>query len=175
MEHFQAFYGAALIRAYEEMKRIACTGLFIERTLTPFNYAYPSTPFDDAYDFVFLAHSIDFQRHFGLGSDFYKSVSWPIEDGFGPMMVDCDMHYGFEEDVAFLQELFKTMSDHPNPRVKEKLQRTWLMYAKRYPELIDRLVQCDFELTQVISDVDWNVPRLFREEQLRSNGLSLEA
>jgi hypothetical protein len=170
MDHFEAFFGAALIRAYEDEKKISCTGLFVERILTPFNYAYPSMPYDDAYDFVFLAHNIDFQRHFLV--NIYEDATWPIDDDLGPLMVDSGTHFGFEEDVSFLQELHEDMSSHSDARVREKLQNTWSMYARRYPELTDRLVQCNFDLSEVITNVDWNEPRLFRERELRKSGLA---
>ena len=59
MKNIDAFYGAALVRAYHRESEIQCTGLFIENELVPYLEWFKSDAYDDHCHFVHLMQTLD--------------------------------------------------------------------------------------------------------------------
>ena len=165
MDHIQSYYGPALIRSYEFEKGIPCTGLFIDSSLRRHNEHYPSTRFNDQYDFVFLAHGVDLRLHFGF------DIEWPLNSGT-ELLWDTDLAWGFESGVAYLHDLHSLMRGTSDPRIRTKALATWDFYASRYPKMCAILEQTEFNLHALADGVDWERIQESRIRDLVSRGLA---
>jgi len=51
--------------------------------------------------------------------------------------------------VCFLRDLFSNMRNHRSPTIRTKFLTAWDFYAKRYPSMVQALVNSDFDLSSL--------------------------
>ncbi len=56
---FEKYFGKALIKAYENEKRIKCTGLFIDKKINQYNNVFNTTEYNKQLMFVFVNQVLD--------------------------------------------------------------------------------------------------------------------
>ena len=141
----ERFFGAALLKAYEDEKCIPCTGLFLHSTCQRFNEIFPTAAFNTEYSFVYLNQSLDRLYSGQLGEI-------PVAKD---LLEDSDSQWSLAKDIRYLADVHIAMRSHPDPRVRQKHLMTWDFYSRRYPTLTALLEQNDFDPKCVSPDFDW--------------------
>jgi hypothetical protein len=111
IKNLEAFYGNALINAYEREKQIECTGLFIDNKLLADCDIFQYDKYDDACSYVHLMQKLYYIT-------FPDNSTYPVD----PIMVfEVDIAYRLAFDFAYLRNIHRHMND-PNlpPRVRTK-------------------------------------------------------
>jgi hypothetical protein len=129
-ENLKAFYGEALIDAYEREKGIECTGLFIDNNLLDDCDIFYYDKYDDACSYVHLMQSLD-------GITFPDNSTYPVD----PILVfETDASWSLAHDFAYLRNIYRHMNntDLP-PRVRTKHATAWNMIRRRHKRLVDTL------------------------------------
>ena len=144
--HFQAFYGQALVDCYNKEKEIKSTGLYMDNKLIGYSDIFHVTPYDDDCSFVHVMQALD-----SISFD-YKA--YPID----PILVDST---GMDEFVApffvYLKNIWKHFHDEKlQEGVRLKYKNTWKMIESRHPGLLKVLVENDFNPV-CVSKMDWTV------------------
>ena len=94
MQHIDAFFGAALIRAYTRERDIQCTGLFIDNDLVPYLGYFRSSQYDAHCHFVYLMQTLD--------NITYEQSDYPLDWNLvGPVGNDVWASY----DVTYLKNV----------------------------------------------------------------------
>jgi hypothetical protein len=147
LENMQAFYGGALITAYQHEKNIDSTGLFIDRKLLPDCDIFQYEPYDDECCFVHLMQSLDHIR--------YQTADYPIpSDLIVPMGLEWFLAY----DFTYLRNIHTHMNDTTMaPRIRAKYASAWGMIRRRHKGLLDTLESQSFD-PRSVSDFDWTEP-----------------
>ena len=104
-KNLKAFYGEALINAYERQKQIECTGLFIDNDLLDDCDIFHYDKYDEACSYVHLMQSLD-------RITFPDDSAYPID----PIMVfDVDASWSLARDFAYLHNIYRHMNDTDLP------------------------------------------------------------
>lgn len=164
LENIEAFYGRSLIQAYQDEKRIPCTGLFIDGITAKCNTYYPMVAYDSEYHYVLLAEELRYVLEPGMDI-------WPIVEG-KRLLSDCDRDWAVERAIAYLSEIHRNMRRHMDLRVRAKFLSTWDLYTQWAPELCEHLSAHAFDPHSVALGVDWGSLRERRESELVSVGLA---
>jgi hypothetical protein len=145
MEHIDAFYGAALIRAYTRERDIQCTGLFIDNDLVPYLGWFHSSKYDEHCHFVHLMQSLD-------NISYENASSYPLDwNLIGPTGNDVWASY----DIRYLRNIHALMHDMSRPpRIRVKYLSAWQMIQTRHKALLDVLERSNFD-AKAICDMDW--------------------
>lgn len=144
MENIDAFYGSALIRAYERESEIQCTGLFIETELVPYLGWFESGQYDEQCHFVYLMQTL-------------KNISF--EEGSYPLDFNIIIPAGNEVwaayDITYLRNIHSHMNDmNLSPRIRGKYLSTWEMIQKKHKPLLDVLERNSFDPNSICR-IDW--------------------
>jgi hypothetical protein len=145
-ENLQAFYGEALIDAYERERRIECTGLFIDNDLLSDCNIFRYDKYDDACSYVHLMQS--------LGRiTFPDNSTYPID----PILVfDTDESWSLAHDFAYLSNIYRHMNDTDlPPRVRTKHATAWNIIRQRHKRVLDTLEAHDFHPNS-ICEGEWS-------------------
>ena len=137
LHNIEAYYGQALVDAFEDEKIIRSTGLFLDHALSDFNSIFKTCRYSDEYDFVFVTQIIAEIEGFAsnhywedmtlLGSD----LPIPNEvlgeyDELGPRL---------HEEIIHLRDIFHGFSTHQDEKVRSKYCENWRMYEAQYPNV----------------------------------------
>lgn len=141
--NFDRIFGGALISAYRQEKAIQAIGLFIDDFCQDFNIVYRTSPYQYGLHFVYLNQALD---------RFYAHEIWPAR---AYELINFDYPERLTADVAFLKDINSHMASHHDPRVREKMRRTWEFYREAYPRLLQDLVANSFDLRTLSEDLDW--------------------
>jgi|APTNR8051073442_1049403.scaffolds.fasta_scaffold00090_6 hypothetical protein len=164
LKHLQAYYGQALIEAYQKEKSIIGTGLYLDRKLDRFNQVFRSRPYSQDYSFVFLTHTITklTPRLADVieGFEVFADPDFPIP---GEVLTMQDLHYGIYPEFLHLREVYTLRKSHPSPDIRAKHLATWDMYEQAYPKLIKSLIASECDVSG-IADMDWSVAKNHFEE-----------
>ena len=144
MQHIDAFYGPALIHAYQREREIQCTGLFIDNDLVPYLGWFHSSKYDQHSHFVHLMQTLD--------TISYEESSYPIDwNLIGPTGADVWASY----DITYLKNIYEHMHDMSRPpRVRVKYLSAWQMIQIRHRALLSVLERSKFD-PKAICDLDW--------------------
>lgn len=142
-KNLEAFYGDALIDAYERSKHIECTGLFIDNELLSECDIFFCDKYDEACSYVHLMQSLN-----GITDSTY-----PVD----PIMVfDVDASWSLAHDFAYLRNIYQHMNNTDlSPRVRTKHATAWNFIRRRHRRLVDTLEAHDFD-PQAICKGDWS-------------------
>ncbi|OUR95895.1 hypothetical protein A9Q81_13635 [Gammaproteobacteria bacterium 42_54_T18] len=137
LDNIECFFGQALVNAYTSEKDIPSLGLFIDKNCNNYNQFFRSAPFDEELSFVYLNRSLETLEEYARGK-------YPITE-YG--VIDQAPHAPWQ--VRFLRDVHQNMRTHPSPAVRTKFLTAWDFYAKRYPLMIQALLNSDFELSSL--------------------------
>lgn len=145
-DNLHAFYGEALISAYEHEKQIQCTGLFIDDDLLVDCDIFHYEKYDDTCSYVYLMQGLD---RISFGDD----SRYPIDQ---IMIFDGDNQWSLAHDFAYLRNIYRHMNDtNLPPRVRTKHATAWNIIRHRHKRLLDTLEAHDFD-PQAICKGDWS-------------------
>ena len=144
MQPIDAFFGAALIRAYTRERDIQCTGLFIDNDLVPYPGYFHSSQYDAHCHFVYLMQTLD--------NITFEQGDYPLDWNLvGPAGNDIWASY----DITYLKNIHTHMHEmNRPPRVRVKYLSTWQMLQVRHRSLLDVLERSQFD-PKAICDMDW--------------------
>jgi hypothetical protein len=145
-ENLQAFYGGALIDAYEREKNIECTGLFIDNDLLQDCDIFHFEKYDDACSYVYLMQSLD-------------DITFPDDSEYPVpriMVFDVDLSWSLAHNFAYLHNIYRHMNDTDlPPRVRTKHATAWNFLRRRHKRLIDTLEANNFDPNSICRG-DWS-------------------
>jgi hypothetical protein len=144
--NLQAFYGTALIDAYEHEKQIECTGLFIDNDLLEDCDIFHYAKYDEMCSYVYLMQSLN-------SITFPDASTYPID----PIMVfEVDLSWSLAHDFAYLRNIHGHMNnvDLP-PRVRTKHATAWNFIRRRHRRLVDTLEASNFDPNSICRG-DWS-------------------
>lgn len=156
--HLDAFFGQALIDAYNQEKNLAGVGLFLDNRLLEVNDIFLTQKHCDHFSYVFLTQDIQRANSFGY-------------DGFpfdGDLLNSTTMNFPTFDQIQFLADVYKNAREHPLPKVRSKFQATWTFYELKFPGICNALQQSNFDCNAV-ADADWDSARKKFEEELQSD------
>lgn len=145
-EHIRAFWGSALIHAYQMEKSIQAVGLFVDKTVRRHMRIFKTHPYD-AERKLWLADTATALRNIGLeGDDFGPTAEYICATGTEALVA---------YDLFYLKRLFKHGHDVSlDPSVRIKYLTTWEFYRRKYPHLCAALERERFDFDRVI-DIKW--------------------
>ena len=144
MQNIDAFYGAALVRAYHRESEIQCTGLFIENELVPYLEWFKSDAYDDHCHFVHLMQTLD--------NISYQDGNYPLDWN---LVVPTGREVFASYDIAYLANIHRHASNvHLPPRVRVKYLATWQMIRRKHKALLDVLERNNFD-PLAVCNFDW--------------------
>jgi hypothetical protein len=148
LENIEAYFGPALIEAYTSEKEISCTGHFIHQSCAKYNKIFPTKKYNENLSFVYLTQAIDsFNLEIGMYPDQFQII-----EGIG-------LEYDLMRMVIYLENIYKSKKDNPDPHVREKYLSTWDFYFQRYGDLLSHLEQNDFDPKVISRSIDWALVR----------------
>lgn len=133
-----------MIGAYSREKAIPSIGLFIDSTCNRQNKYFRTEPFGGDLHFVYLNRSLEYLHQYTAGT-------YPFSD---PSLEDQAPHVPWQ--VRFLQDVHLNMRVHPEPRVRTKFLTCWDFHMRRYPTMIQALVQGGFALDALTGRPAWS-------------------
>ena len=159
-----AFFGGALIDSVRDEKALIGCGLFIDRTLLPDNWIFPTIKYCEKYDYVFLTQDIDRANEYG-------------KDGFpfpGELIDSTTMTHPTYAQLQFLKDVRMKSTDHPDPKVRAKFQATWTFYNEKYPLLCKAWLDSNFDFN-TIANANWAEAMRQYDSELKSDSYKYNA
>jgi hypothetical protein len=145
MKNVEAYYGEALIRAYEAEKEIQCTGLFMDNLVSPYSDIFELTQFNEQCQFVHIMQNLR-----NISS---RRREYPIPP---ELIIETDLLYLVAYYIHYLECINRHMNDMLlAPKVRRKYLNTWRMLKSRHPGLLTVLVDNSFN-PRAVSDFDWS-------------------
>lgn len=157
LDNLDAFYGKALIDAYQAEKRLPMMGLAIHSSCLPYNRFFRVSPFTADFSFVYLSRPLEYLHT--VSGDRY-----PI-----PNQIVRDHAPTLPEGVRYLSDIYHHMRTHSEPAVRAKALTTWDFHARRYPGMVAALVANNFSLDALAPPGTWNVAMNALERNIRYN------
>ncbi|MEQ1751820.1 MAG: hypothetical protein ABL974_20530 [Prosthecobacter sp.] len=145
LQHVESYFGEALIASYDDESKLPATGLFLHKSVIPYNNIFQSAQFSDDYHYSFLAY--DLTR---LARD---DFDYPVSPE-----VTMWSEAGIEERVLFQIQHLREIYDgtmHSNPLIRSKYLGSWSMYQRTYPRLVEVLVGSSFDPAS-LCELDWS-------------------
>jgi hypothetical protein len=158
----ERFFGRALIKAYQDEKKIAATGLFIDAEAQRHNDIFPVAPFNDEYSFVYLNQSLG-----RLESGQFGRIPVPKD-----LLRDVDGQWDLAKDFRLLADIHSLMQSHADQRVRDKYRATWNMYEQQYPKVVALLEKNKFDPKCISLDLDWRDAIKRIQDGYRGNGVT---
>jgi hypothetical protein len=141
-QHIRAFWGEAMINAYNTEKNIQAVGLFVDKAVKPHMDVFSTTLYDDERG-LWFADTATTLRNIGLeGDDFALAKEYILSTGTENLIA---------YDFLYLKRLFEHSHD-PGlpPRVRNKYLTTWEIYRQKYPGFCTSLERKQFDFEKVI-------------------------
>jgi hypothetical protein len=146
LKNIECFYGSALITAYQSEKRIPALGLFIDHACNKYNKIFPTASFTSDTSFVYVNQCLERLQ-------FYTDGKLPV----APIFLEAiDDLWQIPWDIRFLSDIYGTMRNHPDPRVRTKHLATWDLYRSRYSNILTTLEGANFDPKVVCPSFDWS-------------------
>jgi hypothetical protein len=144
--HIRAFWGPALIKAYQTEKDIQAIGLFVDETANPFMDIFETHVYDEQKGLWFVETATALMDKFFNGTDF----SYATED-----IILTANESLLAYDLVYLRQLFLHAHDYSlPPRARVKYQTTWEIYRMKYNGLCAALENANFDFKKVIP-INW--------------------
>jgi len=148
--NFEAYYGNALVNAYDSEKSIVGTGLYLDKKLKQFNRVFTTRSFSPEYDFVYiLTNLLELSGYIEDGE--YLSQTFPIPSESVTLQGVESYVY---TDIRHLQQIY-TGTQHQIPTVRAKYLATWDMYEKQMLDITTTLKNNNF-VPESLIDLNWN-------------------
>lgn len=143
------FYGTSLVNAHNAEKDIKAIGLFIENRLLPYCDIFYHAPFNDSYSFVYVTQALDELEGIRASHLPEREMKFYIEQA--------ELDWMGGPELLHLADLCRHAKSHVLPEpVTQKYQSTVELYRLRYPKIIARLEDTNFDIRSVFPEVDWD-------------------
>ncbi|MBY8957134.1 hypothetical protein J1G18_07535 [Pseudomonas sp. MIS38] len=136
LDNVECFFGGALIDAHNAEKGIPSLGLFMSTECVKYNRFFRTAPFSDEFEFVYLNRSLETLNKLSTGR-YPFDLELPGDD-YAPYV---------PWQVRFLKDVYVQMRSHKSPLVRVKFLTAWDFYYKRYPEMLQALIEHNFDLS----------------------------
>ena len=140
------YYGSALIDAHESEKNIKAIGLFMRKRLVPYSDIFPTTHFNDEYDFVYITQALNEVEVF-CDSDV---------PGAGQRLDATDGTWIAGPELMHLADLLRGLRSDLPEHVRLKYETTVKLYRLQYPKIIACLERNDLDIQSVVPDAEWS-------------------
>lgn len=145
-EHIRAFWGEALITAYQTEKNIQAIGLFVDKTVKPHMDNFETHLYDEQNKIWFVDTAEMLRGKRFEGNDFSYAKEDTVASGLESYLA---------YDLLYLKRLFEHGHDESfPPSVRTKYLTTWEIYRQKYKGLCKALEDAEFDFQKVI-DIDW--------------------
>jgi hypothetical protein len=145
LQHVESYFGEALIASHDDESKLPATGLFLHKSVIPYNNIFPAAKFSEDYHYSFLAYDLACLAKDGF--------NYPIEP-----MITMWGEAGIEDRVLFqiqhLREIHEG-TQHSNPLIRSKYLGSWSMYERTFPQLVGVLVASSFD-PAALCKIDWS-------------------
>jgi hypothetical protein len=123
LKNIEAYYGLALINAYEDEKKLPGLGLFIDKRLSKEIVIFSSIQLQGQYDFVILCKCLD---------DLYDHSKGilPFESD---LFTETDTFARLDEELRFFREIEYLRLHHPLEKVRVKYDWVYNTYKTQFP------------------------------------------
>ena len=146
LNRIPCFYGKALVRAYQDEKRIKAIGLFIHSSLVQYSDVFHTENFNDEYDIVFITQGLERIR------DAYDGqVPLPRE-----LIEETEEIHSLSLDLLYMKQLFENTQKNHSAGVKRKFDQIWEIFKNRYPKVLGALAKSHFDWNSVSKGANWN-------------------
>lgn len=156
--NLDAFFGQALINAYNQEKDLIGVGLFLDNQLLAFNEIFPTQKNCPRFSYVFLTQHIERANSYGQSE-------FPFD---GELLDSTTMNFPTFDQIQFLADVYKKAREHPVAKVRSKFQATWTFYELKFPGICNALQQSNFDCNAV-ANADWNAAKKKFEDELQSD------
>lgn len=140
LSNIQAYWGNALIEAYEddnkkdENDRIKGFGLFVRRDLSDDIIILDKMPVGEKYNFIFLCQSY---------LNLYKKVNGILPVDIN-LLTETDEFDRIDEELMFFREITFLKENHPFETIREKYQTVYDWYKSKTPKFFEIFEQQGF-------------------------------
>lgn len=152
LRNIEAYYGDALLGAYDNESKINATGLYLDKSLRQYNQIFRWREYSDTLDFVYFTQRLSeiegWTRDCTNGNLSMKGATLPLDltligeyDELGIRVI---------EEVEHLREVFTAMNEHPKDSVRRKYSNTWIFYQKQYPAVTGALTASNFDPASLV-------------------------
>lgn len=143
--NLQAFFGAALIKAYNTEKNLIGCGLFMDESIIVDSDIFSTIPYAPGIHYVpLLKHLERLENECG--------GNYPV----GPIFIEeRGLEFNIYNEIAFLKRVHSLSQSHPIPAVRAKHLQTWSLFNSKIPQVLMVLLQANFSLT-AICKMDWS-------------------
>jgi hypothetical protein len=156
LDNVECFFGGALIDAYNAEKDIPSLGLFMDTTCARYNRFFRLAPFSDKFSFVYLNRHLEYLNQRCMGQ--YPAHVGTLDDNPAPFL---------PWQVRFLHDIHNQMRNHPSPHVRTKFLTAWDFHYKRYPKMLQALVQQGFSLDALGYQGAWDEEKNAMEKDIK--------
>lgn len=156
LKNVECFFGGALITAYLAEKEIPSLGLFMSRDCQKYNQFFRTAPFSSDFDFVYLNRGLEKLNKWAGGI-------YPLDLG----MPGGDYAANVPYQARFLKDIHTLMRSDLPPSVRVKFLTAWDFYYKRYPQMLQALVEKDFDLSALGPAGAWQLSEDAMEKDIK--------
>jgi len=156
LKNVECFFGGALITAYVAEKELPSLGLFMSSECQRYNQFFRTAPFSSDFAFVYLNRGLETLNKWSAGI-------YPFDLG----MPGEDYAVNVPYQVRFLKDIHTLMRSHAIPTVRVKFLTAWDFYYKRYPQMLQALVEKDFDLSALGPAGAWRVSEDTMEKDIK--------
>lgn len=123
MTNIQAYYGLALIDAYNDEALLEGFGLYVDKKLSDEIIVFDKVDFSEKYDYILLCQSL---------KNLYSTTEGvlPIELD---LLTDTDTYHRIDDDLRFFREIEYLKQHHPSERARAKYQKVYDTYKADLP------------------------------------------
>jgi hypothetical protein len=145
LRNVEAFYGEALVHAYQREHDIQCTGLFMEDQLLKNSEVFLASRYDSKCHFVHILQTLDRVS--------FKEAEYPIPE---ILVTAAGIEFLIAYDLVYLKNIHKHINDTSlSPQVRVKYLSTWQMIETRHKALLRVYERNGFD-PRAICDFDWS-------------------
>lgn len=123
MQNFQAYYGAALINAYENEKRINGFGLYVDKKLSNDILIFNKVSVSIEYDYILLCQSL---------TSLYAETAGVLPVDIN-ILYETDSFSRIDEELLFFRKLIHHKSNYCDEKVRRKYQNVYDIYKNKLP------------------------------------------
>ncbi len=156
MRNFEAFFGSALIEAYDAESSLSGLGLYLREDIASFDRVFKSITCEKGFRYSLLAYDL-------IRAD-ELDIPYPI-----PPIVTEWAEAGIEERVQFQIYHLRQLHEgtfHESEKIRAKFEAAWSAYATEHPRLATALTRSNFR-PEGICELDWTEAEAAYQERVK--------
>jgi len=161
LTNLQAYYGLALIDAYNDEKKIEGFGLFVDKDLSDNIIVFDKVPYTEKYEFILLCQSL---------KNLYITTKGSLPINI-KLLTETDTFFRIDEDLRFFREIEFLKNNYPDERVRKKYHKVYNTYKTDMPLFFKVFEEEGFIPFAINSDYIGSINpfELLSEQELNSN------